>query len=957
MPTDVYTALEMLGLTPKAVSIGYRESFAFIGTKGGTYGSALWQKNGQGNRSAEIISAFYHDELSDCQVCQSGKYNEKGGSICRVCSIGKYRSHPNDGKSVSTLVNGQNAESCSSCAVGTLSMQPIYNLLFKGESKTDFTSHSKQFRGSLSYDRCALLCSADVFCNGFQIDNCVEEEVCEGKCFVFVSYDASNLTLDAVRDPYVDIDHGLYGFKGLTSMFEYRSVPKTHCGHPGSTPRAKNVANLEDGTPYGWDSPGSYGSDDGLDRCKVKCAKSPSCSSFVWQRDGSNLCWWKTGVTENTMYSDNNVDCYFGGQHKVRLVPDNVYYGFAMTAHVDAFMLDQPYTILLELKTSSTRVNMVIIGKSRGPKNGWENQFKGWSLNNGVLQAWVGLNPSTATNSDLRDGKYHVLALIYRGNNDIQSYIDGTFYPMSTDLNHGADPSGSKLYVGKLHNIEGYEFIGEINKVQYFNYELNSAEILEIQGNMYRDGEYSRNTHVYVKQPSRYRHLHCNDCQVGRFMPNNGHVLQNQVRASYVHSVASMKRNGWNFTGSMMRQSAANTDCGGNPIDPLDNVEATMYGYQPPGNDIEICKALCATSSSCTAFQVVGNQCYWRKDNNFESANAVSGSVCYSFNTIYNANVMSSSCRYSTWYGFGSPSGEAGVITKVMHGYGKAILDFGNCGSSGEVKVYLDNELVATAGAYTRSKIVNFDFADSQVLRLQHTPNSNAIISFNTFHGTVFTRSYTSYASFDFLSRRNMEIEGWKFSQNMDSGTLTANPQCGKASWFGMATGSNVGSIQLVLQGKSGNLLLDYDNCGHAGTVGVYLDDMLISSAPSGTNKIAIVPYTHGQILKIQDESGDAIIQVNKLYNTISSYRGMLSVHSEGYCTNESDAFSLSYLNSNYPNIPQIYTNNQNGTWEIVPNIGLGICNVKSVESCLQICNIVDGCNFFSTSKCFLQLT
>ena len=68
--------------------------------------------------------------------------------------------------------------------------------------------------------------------------------------------------------------------------------------------------------------------------------------------------------------------------------------------------------------------------------------------------------------------------------------------------------------------------------------------------------------------------------------------------------------------------------------------------------------------------------------------------------------------------------------------------------------------------------------------------------------------------------------------------------------WFGMATGSNVGSIQLVLQGKSGNLLLDYDNCGHAGTVGVYLDNMLISSAPSGTNKIAIVPYTHGQIFK-----------------------------------------------------------------------------------------------------------
>ena len=100
---------------------------------------------------------------------------------------------------------------------------------------------------------------------------------------------------------------------------------------------------------------------------------------------------------------------------------------------------------------------------------------------------------------------------------------------------------------------------------------------------------------------------------------------------------------------------------------------------------------------------------------------------------------MSSLCRYSTWYGFGSPSGEAGVISKVMHGYGNAILDFGNCGSNGEVNVYLDNVLIATAEAYTRSKIAKFEFADSQILRLQHTPNSNAIISFNTFHGTMFT--------------------------------------------------------------------------------------------------------------------------------------------------------------------------------------------------------------------------
>ena len=145
------------------------------------------KKMAQGNSSADITSTLYHDELNDCQVCQSGKYSDKSGSICQACPIGKYRSHSDDGKYVSTIVNGENAESCSSCAVGTLSMSPSYNAFFKGESKTDFASHSKLFRGSLSYDRCALLCSADVLCNGFQIDNCIEENMCEGRCYVFIS--------------------------------------------------------------------------------------------------------------------------------------------------------------------------------------------------------------------------------------------------------------------------------------------------------------------------------------------------------------------------------------------------------------------------------------------------------------------------------------------------------------------------------------------------------------------------------------------------------------------------------------------------------------------------------------------------------------------------------------------------------------------------------------------------
>ena len=81
------------------------------------------------------------------------------------------------------------------------------------------------------------------------------------------------------------------------------------------------------------------------------------------------------------------------------------------------------------------------------------------------------------------------------------------------------------------------------------------------------------------------------------------------------------------------------------------------------------------------------------------------------------------------WYGYEDYSA-IGSITTTLSGTGRAKLNFGNCYTSGNVKVFLDNTEIATVSGDEKSKTVEFDYNDGNELKLTE---DFAIIVFNSF--------------------------------------------------------------------------------------------------------------------------------------------------------------------------------------------------------------------------------
>ena len=69
------------------------------------------------------------------------------------------------------------------------------------------------------------------------------------------------------------------------------------------------------------------------------------------------------------------------------------------------------------------------------------------------------------------------------------------------------------------------------------------------------------------------------------------------------------------------------------------------------------------------------------------------------------------------WYGWSPAS--VGKITAYLKGSGNLTLDFGNCNTNGKVKVYLDNDLKATAPENTDSIIESFNFTQGSLLEIE----------------------------------------------------------------------------------------------------------------------------------------------------------------------------------------------------------------------------------------------
>ena len=71
-----------------------------------------------------------------------------------------------------------------------------------------------------------------------------------------------------------------------------------------------------------------------------------------------------------------------------------------------------------------------------------------------------------------------------------------------------------------------------------------------------------------------------------------------------------------------------------------------------------------------------------------------------------------------------------GTISTRLHGNGEGTLDFGNCWDAGEVKVYLNDELIAFAEKNTPTKTVSFYFQDGDILKLRDE-GANSVIALN----------------------------------------------------------------------------------------------------------------------------------------------------------------------------------------------------------------------------------
>ena len=85
-----------------------------------------------------------------------------------------------------------------------------------------------------------------------------------------------------------------------------------------------------------------------------------------------------------------------------------------------------------------------------------------------------------------------------------------------------------------------------------------------------------------------------------------------------------------------------------------------------------------------------------------------------------------------SWFGWNEGTQE-GMISAKLSCDGTGTLNFGNCGTGGSVKVYLQDIEIGSANENSINNIITFEFKHRDVLKLQQK-GPGAIILFNSFH-------------------------------------------------------------------------------------------------------------------------------------------------------------------------------------------------------------------------------
>ena len=85
------------------------------------------------------------------------------------------------------------------------------------------------------------------------------------------------------------------------------------------------------------------------------------------------------------------------------------------------------------------------------------------------------------------------------------------------------------------------------------------------------------------------------------------------------------------------------------------------------------------------------------------------------------------------WYGWSEMS-KVGTLSAVLNGGGKLTIDFGNCGSDGYVRVYLDSISMVIAPPNENSVIKTFYFKQGSLLEIKDEGCSNSVCLNSVIH-------------------------------------------------------------------------------------------------------------------------------------------------------------------------------------------------------------------------------
>ena len=129
-----------------------------------------------------------------------------------------------------------------------------------------------------------------------------------------------------------------------------------------------------------------------------------------------------------------------------------------------------------------------------------------------------------------------------------------------------------------------------------------------------------------------------------------------------------------------------------------------------------------------------------------------------------------------------------------------------------------------------------------------------------------------------------MKQNGWQFDFTFNAGDWNAvGTKCGEqAKWYGWSQEEQVGTLSVTLEG-TGQVTIDFGNCWDAGTVQLYMNDDVISTAPAGSKSVVkTISFAPDSILKLRDEGVNSVISLNsvtfqcddgKIKNVLLHYR------------------------------------------------------------------------------------